>query len=140
MSRLTRVSAGRMPVTFRELVQKHPPSAIHDEVAYDNASAMIDALTRLPELTPGQSQYLDTLSILIEAYEKEQHPIDTSGVGPLDVLRHLMSEHDMTASDLGRLLGERSLGPKILSGQRGLSKAHIRTLSAHFGVPADLLI
>ena len=140
MPRVTRVSPGRMPSSFRELVQKLPPSAIHDEVAYDNALAVIDALTRLPELTPGQSQYLDTLSILVEAYEKERHPIDTSDIGPLDILRHLMAEHDMSASDLGRLLGERSLGPKILGGQRGLSKAHIRTLAGHFGVSADLFI
>ena len=46
----------------------------------------------------------------------------------------------MNASDLGRLLGQRQLGAKILSGDRDLSKAHIQTLAAHFGVsPAVFL-
>jgi antitoxin component HigA of HigAB toxin-antitoxin module len=46
----------------------------------------------------------------------------------------------MTESDLGRLLGDRSLGHRILAGQRDLSKVHIRTLAAHFALdPAALL-
>ena len=51
-----------------------------------------------------------------------------------------MAARDTNASDLGRLLGERSLGPKILSGQRELSKAHIRKLADHFGVSAGLFL
>ena len=58
----------------------------------------------------------------------------------LAVLRYLMDDRRMNASDLGRLLGDRSLGPKILNGDRDLSKAHIRTLARHFHVsPAVLL-
>ena len=46
----------------------------------------------------------------------------------------------MSESDLGRLLGDRSLGHRILAGERELSKAHIRTLAAHFRLnPAALL-
>ena len=46
----------------------------------------------------------------------------------------------MSASDLGRLLGDRSLGPRILNGDRALSKAHIKILANHFNVsPAVLL-
>ncbi len=46
----------------------------------------------------------------------------------------------MNVSDLGRLLGDRSLGPKILNGDRALSKAHIKLLAKHFNVsPAVLL-
>jgi antitoxin component HigA of HigAB toxin-antitoxin module len=51
-----------------------------------------------------------------------------------------MEEHGMNESDLGRLVGDRSLGHRILTGQRGLSKAHIRTLAEHFSLdPAALL-
>lgn len=46
----------------------------------------------------------------------------------------------MNESDLGRLLGDRSLGHRILNGERELSKVHIRTLAAHFSLnPAALL-
>lgn len=51
-----------------------------------------------------------------------------------------MEDRGLTASDLGRLLGERSLGPKVLNGDRALSKAHIKILAKHFRVsPAVLL-
>lgn len=72
-------------------------------------------------------------------YEEQTEKIGKD-LGPLDILRHLMAEHEMNASDLGRLLNERSLGPKILNGTRELSKAHIRKLAQHFGVPADLFL
>ncbi|HEY8750777.1 MAG TPA: hypothetical protein VIM11_22525 [Tepidisphaeraceae bacterium] len=101
---------------------------------------VIDALTGIPKLTPGQAEYLNTLSILVDAYENEHQALDLSAAGPLDVLRELMAAHDMNSSDLGRLLGERSLGPKILNGGRELSKSHIRALSTHFGVSAELFL
>ena len=55
---------------------------------------------------------------------------------PVELLRSLMTEHGMSESDLGRLLGDRSLGHRILRGQRELSKAHIRILSEHFSLDA----
>jgi antitoxin component HigA of HigAB toxin-antitoxin module len=59
---------------------------------------------------------------------------------PVQLIRSLMEEHDMSESDLGRLLGDRSLGHRILSGERELSKAHIHVLAEHFSLnPAALL-
>jgi len=46
----------------------------------------------------------------------------------------------MTASDLGRLLGQRQLGATILRGDRKLSKTHIRRLAEHFHVDAGLFL
>ena len=51
-----------------------------------------------------------------------------------------MEGHDMSASDLGRLLGNRELGPAILRGDRQLSKKHIQILSKHFAVSSDLFL
>src|SRR3954451_19389626 len=110
MPRMSRKLPPKLPTDFSALVQMLPPAAIHDEVAYKNAQETIDALTTLPELTEGQSKYLDTLSVLAEVYEDERHAIDVSGVTPVDVLKTLMDAHGMSASDVGRLLGERSLG------------------------------
>jgi hypothetical protein len=88
----------KLPAGFTELVRLLPPQAIHDEA----------------------------LTILFEAYEKEKQRIDTGGLSPLETLRFLLESNDMSGSDLGRLLGSRQLGPKILGGTRQLSKAHIR--------------
>ena len=63
-----------------------------------------------------------------------------AGADSRAVLRYLLADRDMSASDLGRLLGDRSLGTKILNGERALSKSHIKILAAHFHVsPAALL-
>ncbi len=44
------------------------------------------------------------------------------------------------ASDLGRLLGNRSLGSLLLTGRRELSKAHVRLLAEHFKVDAGYFL
>jgi HTH-type transcriptional regulator/antitoxin HigA len=130
----------KLPGDFDSLVRLHPPAAIHDEVAYENANGLVDKLTAVPNPTEGQLKYLDTLMILVERYEDETEGVEPKGVDALAVLRYLMQDRGMTASDLGRLLGDRSLGPKILGRQRALSKAHIKTLAKHFKVsPAVLL-
>ena len=46
----------------------------------------------------------------------------------------------MTESHLGRLLGDRSLGRRILTGQRDLSKLHIRRFAGHFNLNPGALL
>ena len=130
----------RLPSKFVDLVRLFPPQAIHDEIGYANTQEMIDRLTSVPKLSAGQSEYLQTLTILLEAYENEHERIETSHLSPVDMLRFLLESNSMSGSDLGRLLGNRELGPKILSGSRQLSKAHIRALAARFKVDAGLFI
>jgi antitoxin component HigA of HigAB toxin-antitoxin module len=60
---------------------------------------------------------------------------------PLEILRHALEEHGMNASDLSRLLGvHRTLGPKIMSGDRAITAEHARALGRHFGLPAGTFI
>ena len=91
-------------------------------------------------MTKGQQQYLDTLSTLVEVYEAAHHAIDTSDISPIEILQSMMDEHGMTASDLGRLLGDRAVGSKIIRGQRQLSKTHIKILAGHFKVSPNLFL
>jgi antitoxin component HigA of HigAB toxin-antitoxin module len=54
-------------------------------------------------------------------------------------LKYLIDLHQMNGSQLGQLLGRnRSLGGKILRGERQLSKAHIRVLVERFKVSPAL--
>lgn len=139
MRRVT-TRSGKMPTHFAELVRLFPPQAIHDDIGYANTQEMIDRLTSLPKLTADQGEYLETLTILFEAYEKEHERIHTSHLLPLDVLNVLLESNGMSGSDLGRLLGNRELGPKLLNGSRQLSKAHIRRLADRFKVDAGLFL
>jgi HTH-type transcriptional regulator / antitoxin HigA len=128
----------RMPRTYAGLVAMFPPRPIHDEADYDNAVEVIERLAG-HRLNADQEDYLEALATFVEAWERaslESRP----EVAPLDALRFLMSEHGMNASDLGRLLGSRTLGGAILSGKRSLSKANIRKLAEHFKVEPGLFL
>jgi len=107
----------RLPRTYTALVAMLPPRPIHDDVDLANATEMIDRLAGF-ELTTDQEDYLEAISTFVEAYEARRFPVDDSRLSPLDALRFLLDEHGMTASDLGRLLGSRTLGPAILAGRR----------------------
>lgn len=129
----------RLPRTYGKLVALLPPRPVHDDVDLANATEMIDRLAGF-KLNADQEDYLQALSTFVEAYEAERFPIDDSQVSPLDALRALVDEHGMTASDLGRLLGNRTLGPAVLAGRRDLSKANIKKLAAHFKVEPGLFL
>lgn len=133
-TRTQRASTARLPRTFEELVRLHTPRPITDDLDLRNTEAVVERLAVLPRLSRDQSDYLEVLSTLIEKYDAERYPIDSGGLTPLDRLTFLVSQTGMSASDLGRLLGDRTLGPKILAGDRDLSKAHIVKLARHFRV------
>ncbi|MCE5277894.1 MAG: transcriptional regulator [Planctomycetaceae bacterium] len=129
----------RLPKTYDALVTMLPPRPIHDDVDLANVTEMIDRLAGF-DLNQDQEDYLEALSTFVEAYEAARFPIDDSQISPLDALKALLEDHGMTASDLGRLLGNRTLGPAILSGRRNLSKAAIKTLAQHFKVEPGLFL
>ena len=129
----------QMPKIYGALVAVLPPRPIHDDSDLANATEMIDRLAGF-ELTADQEDYLEALSTFVEAYEAERFPIDDSRISPLDALKTLLAEHGMTASDLGRLLGNRTLGAAVLAGRRGLSKANIKKLAVHFKVEPGLFL
>jgi HTH-type transcriptional regulator/antitoxin HigA len=135
----TKSNFRRLPRTYAALVAMLPPRPIHDDVDLANTSEMIDRLAGF-DLNEDQEDYLEALSTFVEAYEAERFPIDDSRIIPLEALKTLLAEHDMTASDLGRLLGSRTLGAAILNGRRNLSKAHIKKLAERFKVAPGLFL
>jgi HTH-type transcriptional regulator/antitoxin HigA len=135
----TKRSSRRLPTAYADLVALLPPRPIHDDIDLSNTTEMIDRLAGF-DLSADQEDYLEALSTFVEAYEAERFPIDDSRITPLDALKALLAEHEMTASDLGRLLGNRTLGAAILAGRRGLSKTHIVKLAEHFKVEPGLFL
>ena len=128
-----------IPDSYAELVGLLMPRPLHDDVDYRNALAVLDAMAGF-QMNADQEDYFEAIATFVERYEAEHHAIDDAKMTPVELLRSLMDEHGMNESDLGRLLGDRSLGHRILSGERELSKAHIRTLAEHFSLnPVALL-
>ena len=102
---------------------------------------MIDRVMAVGKLTQGQELYLETLVQLVQAYEAQHHAIDTTDLSGVEILRHLLAENDMSASDLARLLGVHvSMGSKILKGERSLTVEHLRKLADRFKVRAELFM
>ncbi|HBF34692.1 TPA: hypothetical protein DDW35_09020 [Candidatus Sumerlaeota bacterium] len=116
--------------------------AIHTKKDYDRAIAVVHELAVFTEgtLSPIDQARLDVFADLVEAYEKKHVRPFFKKLSQADFLKELLKDREMNASDLGRLLGNRQLGAAILRGERQLSKAHIRILSDHFGLPADLFL
>ncbi len=128
-----------IPETYAELVGLLTPRPLHDDVDYRNALAVLDAMAGF-KMNADQEDYFEAITTFVEKYEACHHAIDEANMTPVELLRSLMDEHAMSESDLGRLLGDRSLGHRILNGERELSKAHIRILADHFSLnPAALL-
>jgi HTH-type transcriptional regulator/antitoxin HigA len=127
---------------YLDLVMRFPPRPIRSGRQYDETVAVMDELAVRDEsaLTDAESDYLEALTRFVEDYEAAQEPARRSKRSPTAILKFLLEQNDMSASDLGRLLGSRTLGSKILRGERELSKAHIRILADRFAVNPGLFL
>ena len=85
---------------------------------------------------PEQADYLEVLTKVIADYE-EKH-FEMSKRSPQEILKFLVEENGLSGSEMGRILGNRTLGPALLRGQRSLSKTHIKKLAKHFSVSPAL--
>ncbi len=128
-----------LPADFAGLVGVYVPKPIRDDAELDRAMEIIDALAG-QKLTKDQDAYLDLVSELVEKYDAERAGRKLSKMSPRVALRYILKQAGLTPSDLGKLLGDRSLGIKILEGQREMSKAHIRKLAQTFKVSPALFI
>ena len=85
-----------------------------------------------------ESDELELLTILIEAYEKEHFPI--SPPHPIEAILFRLDQLGMKKSQLREILGHRSRINEVLSGKRKLSLAMIRNLNTALQIPAEVLI
>lgn len=128
-----------LPTTYDGLVRLHMPRPIHDEATYRNTVELVDALAG-HDLNPDQDDYLDLLSTLIERYEAATLP-PRPARSPVEMLKYLMEEHNVSTSDLARLLGlHRSVAYRILKKERSLTVGHAKILAVHFQVGAELFL
>jgi antitoxin component HigA of HigAB toxin-antitoxin module len=129
-----------IPKTYRELCQLYLPRPIHDDAEDAEATHLMLALAVFARLNAEQQDYLDVLTEFVDDYDKSKQ-VEWPKISGLDMLQHLMEERGMSAADLSRVLRtSRNLGAMILRGERKLTLNHVRTLSRHFHVSADLFL
>ena len=128
--------------SYFDLVRRFPLRPIRNRKQYQAASKALDELAMRGEhdLDAGERDYLAVLADLIEAYDERHHRLALSRKTPLQVLKYLMDQSRMRASDLAGVIGSRPGASLVLSGKRQLSTAHILRLAEHFRVDPGLFL
>lgn len=128
-----------IPTSFLELQENlFTLQPIHSKSSYKKAMKVASDLASRFDLNKEQRDYLEVLTSNIQTYEDKRFIGEKHT--PLEILEFLLSENGMNGSDLGRVLGIRTLGPAILNGTRSLSKTHIRKLANYFSVEPGLFL
>jgi HTH-type transcriptional regulator/antitoxin HigA len=129
--------------SFAEAAAPYFP--IGDEAHYQEALALIESLLEEAEDTSADpiNAVIDMLARSIESYENRYADLvefETRAMGqPADLamLRLLMAQHQLGTADLPEI-GSKSMVSRVLNGERGLNKNHIKALAARFGVNPGL--
>lgn len=110
---------------------------IRTQTDYQETLREIESLFNAPPNTP-ESDRLDVLSTLVEAYEKAHFPIEIPD--PIAAIQYYMDARGWSGSDLEQCIGSRVKVSEILSRKRSLTLEMIRKLNQELGIPAEILI
>jgi HTH-type transcriptional regulator/antitoxin HigA len=133
-------TASPEPDTYFELVREFPLRPIRTRATYRSAAAVLDALVLRDDLDPGETDYMESLALLVEDYDRRHILFDTRRRTPMDMLRHLMEANALKPADLAPLLGGRGRVSELLAGKRELSKGQIYKLAVRFKVEGGLFL
>jgi antitoxin component HigA of HigAB toxin-antitoxin module len=136
MSKSTTHLHRQMPKTFNELNALLPLRPINDRIDLENAYEVMDRLAVIEKPTKDQRDFLDTLVILTEAFDKEENESALAAadkVTGLELLKYLMDNTNMTQAALAKALGvSEGAASMILKGERSITARHARTLGKRF--------
>ena len=125
--------------TYMGLIRRFSLKPIKDDDEHEQAVKMIGELMGR-ELDAGASDYLDTLILLVNKYEDENHTPKGIYLSPQEALRAIMDANGMSQAQMGKVIGSESAVSMFLKGERGLSKSHIKALVGRFRVDASLFL
>ena len=99
-------------------MRQFPLRPIRTKREYAAATKEVERLAVRGEdyLNADEIDYLEVLTDLVESYDDEHCP-PLDDLTPLERLKAILEEADMTAADLGRLLGNSGLASQILPGR-----------------------
>jgi HTH-type transcriptional regulator / antitoxin HigA len=133
----------RVPEDYLALVRDFPLREIRTEQENDAGVAVATRLMLRDEksLSPGESDYLSALSILIRDWERNSCPPAAEQGLPNERLRHLMENSGMTQADLAALLGIKQPAVSLLlGGKRRITADHARKLATRFKLSAGYFL
>jgi HTH-type transcriptional regulator / antitoxin HigA len=117
--------------------RKHDIRPIRNDA--DHAAA-VDEIAELWGAAEGtaDSDRLDVLATLVDAYEAKRWPIEAPT--PIAAIEFRLEQQGLTRKDLEPFIGSRARVSEIMNGKRPLTLPMIQRLSDGLGIPADVLI
>jgi antitoxin component HigA of HigAB toxin-antitoxin module len=132
-------SFAKLPKTYEALCRIHLPRTLHDEIELDAVTQIIDLMAG-HTLNADQSDYLETLAELAQAYESANYEALPS-LPPHEFLAAHLENIGMTATEWGKLIGiDRSTASRLLRGERKFNTSHVRKTAEVLNLEAAHLI
>ena len=114
---------------------------IRNDEKYREYLSIVDELIDIdPDPDSTEGELLETLSILIEDYEKKKGYDLPDSLHPAEVIKIRMNELDLKQNDLIAALGDKATVSRVLNNKRKLTYDMVGKLSALLKIPADLLV
>ncbi len=110
---------------------------IKTEKDYEEALKEIERLFLAAPGTP-ESDRLEILGALVEAYEDEHYPIPLPD--PIEAILFYMESRGLTRADLEQYIGSRARVSEILNRKRPLTLSMIQRLHEGLEIPAEVLV
>lgn len=103
-------------------------------------AAAVARIRKLIGSRPGtaESDELDVLATLVDAYESRHFPTDIPD--PVLLIKFQMEQQGLSRKDLEPMIGSRARVSEVLGGRRSLTLPMIRRLHAGLAIPVDLLV
>jgi HTH-type transcriptional regulator/antitoxin HigA len=110
---------------------------IRGEADYERALRRVEELWNSLEGS-AESDELDILVTLIEAYKQEHYPIEFPD--PIEAIKFRLEQKGKDSRALIGVIGQRTRVYEVMQGKRPLSLNMIRNLHEEFNIPAEVLI
>ena len=110
---------------------------IKRDADYEQALRRIEELWDSPKGSR-ESEELDILTTLVEAYERQHYPIDLPD--PIEAIKFRLEQGGKDIRALIGIIGQLTRVYEVMRGKRPLSLNMIRNLHEKLGIPAEVLI
>jgi HTH-type transcriptional regulator/antitoxin HigA len=115
--------------------------AIRNKEQYLHYLTKIDKLMDSdPSRLSKEGQLLETLTILVEDYERKQQWDIPLPDDPIEVIKTRMSDLGLKQADLADVIGDKTVVSRILNGSRKLTYSMVKPLSDLLKIPPEFLL
>lgn len=116
---------------YLELLTLYAPKPIETEEGYTFFMIVFEKIFN-EEKSKENDAFIMLLALLIEEYEDEHYPIPE--LTPVEFIKGMMDNLELTSSDLDSILGTKGIGEKILNGYFEIDKPIAKVLGEYFSV------